>query len=375
MVKTTLTLRQAWIKAMCDILYSQKTQQVEDYLELINYHTQFCYDQIDELKENARIYQDYKEMHKVFFSDEENIFGHSYANAIVSPVLSINDPIEAASFLLRKNETTRKATMTFVPYGNEKIPCISTIQFLVRENVLNIIYNARGQDMFRKFPCDAMCIAEYGMRLAKKNQYSFGMVCANIASAHIYNKNIEEIKECIAKNQPNNIILTGNALKYQGYADILRKSGFSILVSDAGIPEIQSMNSEEIVRAKAKYAYELFGFPVWVDDVSLYLEAYPMFPSGHTKYILRQLGAEGIYALLNNKSTRAKIVCTLCAFNGGVYSTVMGENNGYLDCTRTIENPQMPLNSIFIGEGITAHRKKAVLSLIQKYGNGVSISF
>lgn len=368
MVQSDLTLKDAWVKAMCDVLYSQQTQHVENYRELINYHTQFGFKEIFSLKQNQRINDDYAEMHKVFFSNEDNAFGHNYAEAVRTPLSEVKNPVEAVSLLLKENESTRKAVFTFVPYAEKKIPCISTVQFLLRNKKLNIVYNSRGQDIFRKFPCDAMCIAEYGMRIAKQNDYELGTIYANIASAHVYDANIEEARQCIAENQVRNVILTGNVHKYEPYTSFLREHGVEVMIYPVELTEIQSMDSEEVVKAKAKAAYENVGFPVWVDDVSLYLEAYPNFPAAYTKSFFKNLGVTGIADLLRDKSHQAAICCMLCLFDGEKYNLVKGEEKGGLDFSRKVENPKMPLSSIFVSEESEAfaYRKKALSLLIDR---------
>ena len=361
------TLKNAWVKAMCDILYSEESIHTENYTELIDYHTKFGFADIDELKEDKRINSDFIEMEKVFFTNMKNSFGHSYRDATLTPLLSETDPINALSILLGKNATTRKAVLTFAPYGEEKIPCINTIQLLVRNNRLDIIYNARGQDVFRKFPCDAMCIAEYGLRVAIMNNYELGTIYAHIASAHIYDENVDDAQKCISKYQHNNIIFTGNIHKYDKYSELLRKNGLHILHSKIELPEIQSTDTEKVSCAKAKYAYEKLGVPVWVDDVTLSLEAYPSFPGPYTKSVFKQIGIQGLAALLHGKSHNATLKCTLCKYDGKEYDTITGVQSGIIDCSKEIADSKMPLNSIFIGEGTMQHREKALNDLIQKY--------
>lgn len=361
-----LKLKEAWLQAMSDILFSEEAHHVEDYLEVLNYSTSFSFEDIYELQSDNRIDSDYIEMKKVFFTSETNRFGHSYANTIINPIQSISDPILSISSILSKNKTTRKAVLTFAPYGDEKIPCINSIQFLVRQNKLNIIYYSRGQDMFRKFPCDAMCIASIGEEVAKKNGYSLGIIFANISSSHIYDRDINIAKEYIVSSRKEKyIILTGNPDKYSNYIDTLKEHNIELLIKKIELPEIQSDNCIDVVKAKAKYAYEEFGFPVWIDDMSLSLDAYPLFPGPYTKSIFKQIGIKGLQKLLHNDSNKGTIICRLCSFDGNDYHIIEGENKGYFDFTRPIENPKMPLNSIFIGEGIMEHRNKVIAKLIE----------
>lgn len=364
-MKTISTLRQTWIQMMREILNPDISSKVEDYMEIKNYQISFSFNQVYELKSDARIYKDYLEMHKVFFSREENCFGHSYADAILVPTQKETSPIEAISAILQENQTTRKAVMTFIPYDEMRIPCISHIQFLVRDGILDIIYSARGQDIYRKFPCDAMCIAEFGEKIAVQNHYTLGNITANIASAHIYLHNFTDAEKCIAEAD-RNVILTGNMNKYKDYMELLANHQIEVSICKLEIPEIQSTDWKTIIKAKAKYAYEHLGFPVWIDDVWLELEAYPLFPGSYTKCVWKQLGVEGLKALLVGKSNHGTIVCRMCRYTGAGYEYVFGENHGRLLLDAPIENEKMPLNSVFVGEEQMCHRSRAIEKLIRK---------
>ena len=189
------TLKHAWFDLMKDILAVKSSNVVEDYIELVGANTVFSFENLYELNSDKRILDDFSEMKKVFFTNKENIFGHSYGDAILTPYSNIKNPVEAITHILTKNPNTRKAVLTFVPYGEEKVPCISTVQFLLRDNKINIFYTSRSQDIYRKFPCDAMCIASFGEEIAKNLNVELGSIYANIISAHIYLKDIENAQE------------------------------------------------------------------------------------------------------------------------------------------------------------------------------------
>ena len=189
------TLKQAWFKLMKQILKKQKTNTVEDYIELQCANLTFSCLNIYELTTDENIQEDFEEMKKVFFSNEKNIFGHSYGSSLLTPFNEITNPVDAMVTILKDNPNTRKAVLTFIPYGDKKVPCITSIQFLVRNNKLNIFYTSRSQDIFRKFPLDAMCIVSIAEEVAKQLNIELGFVNANIISAHIYLKDIEKAKK------------------------------------------------------------------------------------------------------------------------------------------------------------------------------------
>ncbi|MBR4863285.1 MAG: hypothetical protein IKU07_01810 [Oscillospiraceae bacterium] len=361
-----MNLYHAWVYTLQKILTAPETTKLEDYLELRNLTVTFSAEDCPELFANERVMCDYGEMRKVFFTQEANAFGHNYANCILGPKMRADTAMDDIVQMLTKNASTRKAVLTFLPYGEDKVPCINQIHFLVRNNKLEITYFSRGQDIYRKFPCDAMCIRDFGESVAKALGIDIASITAMITSAHIYEKDLADTKKLIACCYNKKVILTGNPKKYMDYEALLQRNNISLLVSSLDIPEIQSTDPCEVVKKKAEYAYAKYGFPVWVDDMSLSLDAYPAFPGAYTKSVFHQLGIEGLQALLHGRSKAATITCRLCAFDGKKHSVISGENKGCLNLGADIHDPKMPLNSIFVGEGHMAHRNKAIAQLIDR---------
>lgn len=359
-----MNLYHAWVYTMQRILTSSGSVQLEDYTELRNQTVVFSAEDCPELLSDDRIMRDYAEMRKVFFTQQPNAFGHNYANTVVGPKMGRETAVDDVVRLLSGNANTRKAVLSFLPYGNEKVPCINLIHFLVREEKLEITYFSRGQDIYRKFPCDAMCIRDYGKTVAQSLGIEIASITAVITSAHIYEKDIDSAKKQIAECYGKKVILTGNRKKYQDYESLLQENGISLLVSDLDIPEIQSTDPCEVIMKKAEQAYEKYGYPVWVDDMSLTFEVYPLFPGAYTKSVFKQIGVAGLQALLKDRSKGASIQCRLCSFDGRKHNLILGDNRGFLDLEKEVKDPKMPLNSVFVGEGTMAHRNKAIAQLI-----------
>jgi non-canonical purine NTP pyrophosphatase (RdgB/HAM1 family) len=63
--------------------------------------------------------------------------------------------------------------------------------------------------------------------------------------------------------------------------------------------EIQSLELSEIVKAKAKSAYEIIKKPVLVEDVSLTFEAMGKLPGPFIKWFHKELGNEGLCRMLD----------------------------------------------------------------------------
>lgn len=360
------SLLDAWIDMMTKILFGEQKNFVEDYLEILNMNTTFSCNEADKVLINENMKRDYREMCKVFFSQEKNIFGHNYSDSILSPITSRANPISDIAELLRENSTTRKAVLTYAPYGDKKIPCINCVHFIFRENRLNISYFSRGQDIFRKFPLDALCIIETGKQVAELLGVEMGFVSATITSAHIYNSDADKAATCCKNfHTAPRLILTSNEKKYSPLKEFFERTELSLSIQDLKIPEIQSEDVHEVVAEKAKFAFEKLGKSIWVDDSFLLLDAYPKFPGALTKYFFKTVGVEGLKKLLTNEQSGAKMICLMAYFDGDKVYEVEGESSGFLDFSQPIKNLNMPLSSIFICEEPFRHRRIALEKILR----------
>lgn len=150
----------------------------------------------DELLERFSDHRMTAEMQKVFFSEEPNSLGHSYAKLICGPGgrHDLQDVVE----LLRLEPMTKRAVASFSVHPGGKVPCITAVQFLVRQQAVQLVYFARGQDVFNKFYADALCLAIMGKRVAGALQLSLGPVRGLIGSSHIYHRDLPAIRQVLA---------------------------------------------------------------------------------------------------------------------------------------------------------------------------------
>jgi XTP/dITP diphosphohydrolase len=97
------------------------------------------------------------------------------------------------------------------------------------------------------------------------------------------------------------------------------------------IPEIQSLNVEEVVKDKAKRAYRKIKKPVLVEDTGFYIESLNNFPGALIKWVLGTIGNEGVCKLLKNEKNRKVVVKTCyCLYNGRNFHVFTGVLNGSL---------------------------------------------
>lgn len=108
-------------------------------------------------------------------------------------------------------------------------------------------------------------------------------------------------------------VVTSNKYKIAEINSIL---GTNHKVSTFDIPEIQSMDLDEVITAKVKEAYKLLKKPVMVEDVSVDIKALKGFPGPLVKFFVSVLGADGIAKLLINKNTNTEITASVALYNG-----------------------------------------------------------
>src|SRR3990167_8016525 len=119
-------------------------------------------------------------------------------------------------------------------------------------------------------------------------------------------------------------------------AEINKILGTNHKVSKIEIPEIQSLNLDEVITEKAKAAYKIFKKPVLVEDVSLEIKALKGLPGTFVKFFIATLGTEGTVALVKNKKTDTKVTDAIAiydgknlkVFKGTVYGTLSPKNRG-----------------------------------------------
>jgi len=141
--------------------------------------------------------RDVEEMRKVYFSAASNQFGHSYADRLRGP-LGRHDLSDVAE-LLAHQPWSKRAVVALAGYGDGRVPCINVVHFLRRDGGLLAAYFARGQDIFRKFPADALCIYEMAQRVAARLDIPVVLISGLISSAHIYLADLPAIRTLLAE--------------------------------------------------------------------------------------------------------------------------------------------------------------------------------
>ncbi len=163
-------------------------------------------------------------------------------------------------------------------------------------------------------------------------------------------------------------LVTSNPAKYAAFAAQLRQWRIELQPPKDELPELQGLDFEQAVAAKARTAAAMFGQPVLVDDAGLVLEAYHPFPGPLTSTVLPSLGVAGLRRLLSGTNARARMECHLGCWIGGALRTWTGKVSGKIDFTREPADPRMPLSDLFVpddtaGGSPLQHRARALAAL------------
>jgi non-canonical purine NTP pyrophosphatase (RdgB/HAM1 family) len=111
----------------------------------------------------------------------------------------------------------------------------------------------------------------------------------------------------------NITLITGNLGKVE---EASRYLGIPLDHVALDLPEIQSLNSEEIVRDKVNRAYAELKKPVLVEDVSFVFKALGKLPGPLIKWFEKELGNEGLCRLVDGKD-RSCVASVLYGYYDG----------------------------------------------------------
>jgi len=171
------------------------------------------------------------------------------------------------------------------------------------------------------------------------------------------------------------VFVTSNLGKLEEAGEVL---GVKLHHHALDLPEIQTMDLEEVVRFKARAAWERLRQPVLVEDTSLELAGMGGFPGPLVRWMLVSVGPAGIARVAHAfADPRATVRCLACACEGGEEVLGLGVVRG-----RIAERPRgrkgFGWDSVFIpdeGDGRTyaqmppetknalSHRRKALEAL------------
>jgi XTP/dITP diphosphohydrolase len=124
------------------------------------------------------------------------------------------------------------------------------------------------------------------------------------------------------------LLVTGNPGKL---IEARRLAGSELVSIALDLPELQSLDLEDVLSAKSEAAFAAAGRPVVVEETGLELAAMNGFPGPLVRWMLEAMGAEGVArAAISLGDARAKAVCLLAWTDGSETVVGRGETSGVL---------------------------------------------
>lgn len=106
--------------------------------------------------------------------------------------------------LLRKRPATRKAVIQIFDREDiledyKDVPCTCTLQFLVRDGILNLVVHMRSNDVFMGFPHDVFAFTMIQEILANDLGVKLGSYKHMVGSFHLYDEDREKVERYLGE--------------------------------------------------------------------------------------------------------------------------------------------------------------------------------
>ncbi len=136
--------------------------------------------------------------------------------------------------------------------------------------------------------------------------------------------------------------VTGNSVKFAEAKAYIEKYAPTIDLQQlkVDLPEIQSLDLQEVATKKAQAAWYQVKAPMIIDDAGLFLDVYPLFPGTMTKFIVKAIGVGGVLKIAQGEGN------TNVTFRGCVvYKDDESGEHAFVGETRAeIRDPSDPIN-------------------------------
>ena len=109
--------------------------------------------------------------------------------------------------------------------------------------------------------------------------------------------------------------VTSNVHKFQEARRVLSEYKIATAKLKVGAIEIQDDNLKNIAEASVLDAIKNCGFPIFVEDAGLFIEALNGFPGPYSKYVYNTVGIKGILKLMKNIENRDAYFQSVIAFS------------------------------------------------------------
>jgi XTP/dITP diphosphohydrolase len=164
--------------------------------------------------------------------------------------------------------------------------------------------------------------------------------------------------------------LSRNEFKLQEAARILEPHGITVVPFLQEIEELQTFDTERLVRDKVIKAFQIVGRPVFVEHTGLCLDALNGFPDGLTQPFWDKLGADRFCELFGGENSGILAKTIIGFVDGRQYRSFSGEVRG-----RIAQRPRGPRDfqwdCVFVPEGY----EKTFAELGPEVKNMISMRF
>jgi inosine triphosphate pyrophosphatase len=172
-------------------------------------------------------------------------------------------------------------------------------------------------------------------------------------------------------------LVTGNAGKLAEWQR-LTPLDFTLVAEDVDLDEIQTLDMDELIRDKARRAFEVIGTPIIVEDIAAGLDRLGGLPGPFIKFFEKTLGYDALFQLTNGNEEPATVNCAIAYYDGQEFKIVHTTVTGTAVAARG--NNGFGFDSCFVPAGqaktygemtpaekdAVSHRSKAVKLLIDK---------
>lgn len=148
----------------------------------------------------------YAKQWKNFSSDGKVIERSCYGHKIFKKDSLGNSQWTRLIELLKKEPFSRRAVLDIYESDNgsdyfaKDVACVSTAQFLIRNNKLDVIVNMRSNDLIWGLPYDIYLFTMLQELLSLELNVELGKYYHNVGSMHIYDRHLDLAKEMLEEN-------------------------------------------------------------------------------------------------------------------------------------------------------------------------------
>ncbi|WP_438498810.1 thymidylate synthase [Alteromonas australica] len=147
------------------------------------------------------------------YAESDGTVGGAYGPRLLGTHNSVNQLENVISILEQKPSSRQAVIQIFDKYDlvNRKndIPCTQTLQFILRDNLLELIVTMRSNDVFRGLPHDIFCFTMLQELVAKELSVRFGKeICLGnykhfVGSFHVYEEDFEHVESYQQEGYPS----------------------------------------------------------------------------------------------------------------------------------------------------------------------------